>query len=94
MPVSGLKLKDFHLLDNGQPQKIVSFRGFDEFGTKPNPPVEVILVIDTLEMPPTLVSRERISVEAFLRERAAISLIRRMMGKTQMGAASNDWLWW
>jgi hypothetical protein len=69
MPVSGLKLKDFHLLDNGKPQKIVSFSGFDEFGTKPDPPVEVIVVIDTLEMPPTLISRERISVEAFLRER-------------------------
>jgi hypothetical protein len=49
-PVSGLPDKDFTLLDNGQPQKIVSFQAFDGINRQPDPPVEVILVIDELNM--------------------------------------------
>ena len=49
-PVSGLPAKDFTLLDNGQPQKIVSFQAFDGINRQPDPPVEVILVIDELNM--------------------------------------------
>jgi hypothetical protein len=67
-PVSGLTEKDFTLLDNGQPQKVVSFQALDRIGDKPSPqaegtlrvdrshivepdpPVEVILVIDELNM--------------------------------------------
>ena len=47
-PVKGLELKDFELFDNGQPQTILSFHGFDELSAMPDPPVEVILLIDTV----------------------------------------------
>ncbi|MGC1297800.1 MAG: VWA domain-containing protein [Alloacidobacterium sp.] len=49
-PVAGLGQQDFTLLDNGQPAKIVTFQAFDGVATRPNPPVEVILVIDELNM--------------------------------------------
>ena len=47
-PVAGLQQGDFSLLDDGKPQKIVSFTAFDGVKSKPDPPVEVILVIDAL----------------------------------------------
>jgi hypothetical protein len=47
-PVAGLQQGDFNLLDDGKPQKIVSFTAFDGVKSKPDPPVEVILVIDAL----------------------------------------------
>jgi VWFA-related protein len=67
-PATGLAAKDFTLLDNGQPSKIVSFHAFDGIAAKPDPPVEVILVIDELQVPADLVRHERLSVEAFLRQ--------------------------
>lgn len=67
-PVDNLKPQDFALLDNGKPSKILSFQSFDGISAKPDPPVEVILLIDTLQMPANLISLERNSVEAFLRK--------------------------
>ena len=67
-PIYNLKPTDFTLLDNGKPNKILSFQSFDGISAKPNPPVEVILLIDTLQMPASLISLERNSVEAFLRK--------------------------
>lgn len=49
-PVTGLGAEDFTLLDNGQPEKIVSFQAFDGITAKPDPPVEVILIIDTVNL--------------------------------------------
>lgn len=46
--VSGLEDKDFSLLDNDQPAKIVSFSAFDGVQSKPDPAVEIVLVIDTV----------------------------------------------
>jgi VWFA-related protein len=48
--VAGLESKDFTLLDNGQPQKIVSFRAVDGRTAQSEPTVEVILVVDTLNL--------------------------------------------
>jgi VWFA-related protein len=45
-PVSGLQETDFTLLDNHQPQQIVSFKGVE--GRTANPPVHVIFVLDIL----------------------------------------------
>jgi hypothetical protein len=50
-PVTGLKQQDFKLWDNGQPGKIVSWQAFDGVTTEPDPPVEVILVLDELNLP-------------------------------------------
>lgn len=66
-PVSGLKAADFTVLDNGHPEKIVSFHAYGGMGAAPDPPVSVTLVLDTLQLPFTLASQERQSVEAFLR---------------------------
>jgi len=65
--ISGLGYNDFSILDNGQSQKILSFRAFDGASAKPDPPVEVILVIDTIKMPFDLAAFEREEVEKFLR---------------------------
>jgi|SRR5579864_1031098 len=66
-PISGLGLADFALLDSGQPQTILSFHEFDELFSKADPPVGVILLIDTINMPSYLTAFERHEVERFLR---------------------------
>ena len=68
--IPGLGPKDFTLLDNHQPQKILSFHSFDGVSAKPDPPVEVILVVDTIKMPFNLAAEERGEVEKFLRQRS------------------------
>jgi VWFA-related protein len=67
-PVTGLKASDFNLLDNGQPSKILSFQAFDGVSARPDPAVEVILVIDTIDLPDRLATYEKQEVERFLRE--------------------------
>jgi VWFA-related protein len=47
-PVSGLSREDFELLDEGLPQRIMSFHEFSGQSTRPEPPVQVILFLDTL----------------------------------------------
>jgi len=49
-PVTGLEAKDFTLLDNGEPGKIVSFQAFDGAQAKPDPPVELILILDAINL--------------------------------------------
>ena len=65
--VAGLEPKDFTLLDNEQPQKILSFQAVDGKTTKPDPPVEVILVIDTMNLPTSQVPLAKNEAEKFLR---------------------------
>ena len=67
-PVTGLGAEDFSLLENGQPQEILSFHAFDGVAAKPDPPVQIILMIDTIELQPELARNERLAVESFLRE--------------------------
>ena len=67
-PTAALKSTDFLVLDNGQPNRILSFQAFDRASLRPDPPVEVILVIDTLRMPGMLASHEREEVDKFLRQ--------------------------
>jgi VWFA-related protein len=67
-PVSGLDLKDFTLLDNNQPAKILSFRPIDQTAHKAHPPVEVILLIDTLNETHQQVAYVRQEVARFLRQ--------------------------
>jgi VWFA-related protein len=66
-PATGLEWTDLELLDNGQPNKILSFQAFDEASARPDQAAEIILVIDTLRMPGMLASHEREEVEKFLR---------------------------
>ncbi len=67
-PISGIARKDFKLLDNGQPDKILTFHAYDGTSTGPDPPVKIILLVDTLNLPERLASYERREVERFLQQ--------------------------
>ena len=66
-PVSGLELKDFTLLDNSLPAKILSFHAFDGALQKTGPPVEVIIAVDALNDVHQQVALVRQETEKFLR---------------------------
>jgi VWFA-related protein len=65
-PVSGLGLKDFTLLDNDRPGKILSFQAFGGSAQKANPLVEVILLLDTVNEPFSEVALTRQQIANFL----------------------------
>lgn len=66
--VSGLEPQDFKLLDNNQPAKILSLRSFDGVNVKPDPPVEVILLFDTVNLPLQQIAFTRQEIAKFLRQ--------------------------
>ncbi len=65
-PASGLDINDFTLLDDKLPRKILSFHAFGGIAQKDDPPVEVILLIDTFNLPFNQVSSVRQQIAAFL----------------------------
>lgn len=65
-PALGLEPWDFKILDNNQPRKVLSFRAYDGAVVMPDPPVEVILVIDTANLPFQQVAFVRDQVDQFL----------------------------
>jgi VWFA-related protein len=67
-PLSSLALNDFTLLDNNQPRPILSFHAFDDAAQKPHPPVEVILVLDTVNETHQQVAFVRQEIGRFLRQ--------------------------
>jgi len=67
-PVAELEPTDLTLLDNGQPHKILGFRRTDgTTGNKVDPPEEVIIVLESVNMPYQAVTLLRLQVEKFLR---------------------------
>ena len=64
--VAGLGERDLTLLDNGQPRDIVTFRAFDGEASKPDPPVEVILVIDEVDLPAVFLNDVKQAAQKFL----------------------------
>jgi VWFA-related protein len=65
-PVPGLGVADFTLLDNNQPNKILSFHAYD--GTaQSDPPVQAFILFDTVNTTFGDVSFARQQVEEFLR---------------------------
>ncbi len=62
-PVSGLQQQDFTILDNKSPQTITSFGAV----TGRQAPIEVTLVIDTVNTDYDRISYERIQIDKFLR---------------------------
>jgi hypothetical protein len=66
-PVPDLKRADFNLLEDGHAQNIISFQAFDGQGAGAEPPVKIILLIDTLQLPADLARYERLAVETYLR---------------------------
>jgi VWFA-related protein len=65
-PVPGLEQKDFALLDNKQPQKIVSFQTVAGGAAAADSPVEVIVLVDTVNTEFTNVAIARKEIEKFL----------------------------
>ena len=69
-PVSGLTQKDFTVFDDKKPRPILSFQAVDGStgnGTRNDPAVEVILVVDVTNTPLKVVGHERDQIERFLR---------------------------
>jgi VWFA-related protein len=95
-PISGIARKDFTLLDNGQPAKILTFHAYDETPPGPDPPVKIILLVDTLNLPERMASYERREVERFLRQNGGrlaqpVSLVElSIMGIVTVGQPSAD----
>src|SRR6201998_1085546 len=67
-PVLGLQPWDLKILDNSQPRKVMSFRAFNDLEVKPDPPVEVVLVIDMVNLPFQEVAFTRGEIQRFLKE--------------------------
>jgi len=67
-PVYSLQPWDFTLMDDGKPAKVLSFRGFDGAVAKPQPPVEVILLIDEVNLPFQQVAFVKSELSRFLRQ--------------------------
>ena len=67
-PISGIARKDFKLLENDQPARILTFHAYDGTSTGPEPPVKIILLVDTLDLPQRMVSYERREVKRFLQQ--------------------------
>jgi VWFA-related protein len=87
-PVTGLGATDFTLLDNGQAQKILSFQGFNGLSAKPDPPVEVILLVDTLAMPADLAPGAVGEAAKFLRQNGGL-----LARPTSVFGISENGLW-
>jgi len=66
--ITGLKQENFTILDNKCRQKIVSFHAVEGVTAAPDPPVEVILVVDEINTPFTRLASERTEIERFLRQ--------------------------
>jgi VWFA-related protein len=66
--LSGFDLKDFTLLDNDLPVKFLSFHAIDRTVQKAGTPVEVILVVDTVNTGIVSVDSMREEVDKFLRQ--------------------------
>lgn len=67
-PIAGLDSKDFTLLDDKKPVRIVSFRAYNGTNAQPDPPPEVILLFDYVNDELVNITSERHEVEEFLQE--------------------------
>jgi len=69
-PVTGLNRSDFTLLDEGNPVEIRSFHGFDDSTSKPDPPTELILILDQANLNPLNAAGAQTALDKFLRQDA------------------------
>jgi hypothetical protein len=66
-PVTGLQQQDFTVLDDKQPQTVLSFRAFDQTSKVADPPLQAILLVDAVNLGFQGVVRQRQELERFLR---------------------------
>jgi VWFA-related protein len=67
-PITGLQKREFELFDEGKQRSIASFAAFDGVKAKPDPPSEMILLIDTVNNGFVELGFIREGVEKFLRQ--------------------------
>ena len=65
-PVTGLNQEDFTLLDNGEPQKVASFRAVK--GSVGFAPVRIVLMLDAVNNSIRDINRDSRSIEHFLKQ--------------------------
>lgn len=87
-PVSGLKRQDFVLMDEGRPQKILSFHSFTGQSAPPYHPVQIVLLLDTFDLSIAQASHEEDAVERFLRQNGG-----HLAQPVSVFGLSNDGLW-
>ena len=66
-PVEGLAPQDFTLLDNGQALPILTMHGYAGAVHQPDPPVQAIVLLDTVNMNYSTMLLARTGVDKFLR---------------------------
>ena len=64
-PVSGLQAEEFKLLDNSQPQSLVSFEAASGGSAKVDSPTEVVLVLDAINSSPYAVGKDRLWLDKY-----------------------------
>jgi VWFA-related protein len=67
-PVPGLQQQDFTLLDDKQPQPILSFRAMEETSKADDSPLQAILLVDAVNTSFHSVSFERLQLQKFLQK--------------------------
>lgn len=67
-PISGLQPEDFKLLDNKQPQTLISVQAENGMKAKADPPVEAILLINAINAPLQTTTMERQWLAEFFKE--------------------------
>jgi len=67
-PAAGLNARNFHLLENGREQRILSFDPFNGSALRSEPPVRIILLLDKFQVPTEIARDEQKALEAFLRK--------------------------
>jgi VWFA-related protein len=67
-PVPGLQSSDFTIFDEGTVRQIATFAAFDGMAAKPDPPTQMIIVIDSVNNGFVEMGYARQGLESFLRE--------------------------
>lgn len=67
-PVSGLQAEEFKLLDNSQPQSLVSFEAASGVSAKADSPTEVFLVLDAINSSPLAEGSDRLWLDKYFNQ--------------------------
>jgi hypothetical protein len=99
-PVPDLEQKDFTIIDNKQPQPILSFEAVSGAHAKAEP-VEVIIIIDAVNLPYTRVAYARDQLKRFLKQEGGQLTFPAMIGfltdkglDVQGVPTRDETLWW
>ena len=71
VPVPGLQQQDFTLLDDKQPQKVLSFAAFDDANASTAPPQQLLFIVDAVNTSYTDMVTERQQLDKFLHSSGA-----------------------